>query len=124
MVFIKIDADSNGAHANQIGGGHPGEGWAVIPEDMVIPETFPFVSITVSEGIVTEMTAGVVPEPVPDHSAEIAQLKAQLSQSDYKIIKCAEAQLAGLELPYDIQELHTERQAIRDRINELESEDE
>lgn len=51
---------------------------------------------------------------------EIAQLKMQLYETDYKIIKCSEYQLAGLELPYDIATLHTERQALRDRINELE----
>ncbi|MPM04295.1 hypothetical protein SDC9_50571 [bioreactor metagenome] len=47
-------------------------------------------------------------------------LKAQLAETDYKIIKCSEYQLAGMELPYDVAELHAERQAIRDQINELE----
>lgn len=51
---------------------------------------------------------------------EIVELKKQLTETDYKIIKCYEYQLAGLELPYDIQTLHAERQALRDRINELE----
>ena len=51
---------------------------------------------------------------------EIVELKKQLAETDYKIIKCYEYQLAGLELPYDIQTLHTERQVLRDRINELE----
>jgi len=58
-------------------------------------------------------------EPIPP-SQEIQQLKARLAETDYKIIKCYEYQLAGLELPYDIQTLHAERQAIRDQINELE----
>ena len=87
---------------------------------MEIPSTFPFVNVTASKGVVTELTAGTVPEPTPDPAAEIAQLKAELAASDYKIIKCSEAQLVGEALPYDVQELHTERQAIRDRINELE----
>ena len=47
-------------------------------------------------------------------------LKAQLSSSDYKVIKCMEAQLAGEEMPYDIEAIHAERQVIRDKINELE----
>jgi len=51
---------------------------------------------------------------------EIATLKSQLTETDYKIVKCSEYQLAGLELPYDIQLLHTERQILRDKINELE----
>ena len=120
MRFIKINAETNGAHKNQNGGKKPGNGWAVIPEDMEIPSTFPFVNVTASKGVVTELTAGTVPEPTPDPAAEIAQLKAELAASDYKIIKCSEAQLVGEALPYDVQELHTERQAIRDRINELE----
>jgi hypothetical protein len=58
-------------------------------------------------------------EPVPPER-EIKRLKTELAETDYKIIKCYEYQLAGQELPYDIQELHTERQALRDQINELE----
>lgn len=50
----------------------------------------------------------------------IQSLKEQLSDSDYQIIKCYEASLIGEELPYDMQSLHSERQGIRDRINELE----
>ena len=50
----------------------------------------------------------------------IAMLKAELAETDYKIIKCYEYQLSGLELPYNIAELHAERQAIRDRINAIE----
>lgn len=51
---------------------------------------------------------------------EIAALKQSLSDSDYKIIKCYETALLGDELPYNITDLHTERQSIRDKINELE----
>lgn len=86
---IKIDALHNGAHENQLGQFEliP-EGWALIPDDLELPETFPFVDITVEtftapepdpeaeEGqevvqeverygvpIVTSMTAGVMPAP-------------------------------------------------------------
>ena len=52
---------------------------------------------------------------------EIAKLKQELDSTDYKIIKCSEYQLAGLESPYDITELHATRQALRDKINLLES---
>ena len=51
---------------------------------------------------------------------QIAELKAELSATDYKIIKCSEAQLVGETLPYDIAVLHAERQALRDNINALE----
>jgi hypothetical protein len=52
---------------------------------------------------------------------EIKKLKSQLEQEDYKIIKCMEYQLAGKELPYDIEELNQIRDGIREQINELES---
>lgn len=51
---------------------------------------------------------------------EIDMLKKQIADSDYKVTKCYEYSLCGLELPYDIKALHAERQALRDRINELE----
>ena len=51
--------------------------------------------------------------------AKIKELQSELNESDYKIIKCNEYKLAGLELPYDIEELHKQRQALRDEINEL-----
>lgn len=53
--------------------------------------------------------------------AQISELKEQLSESDYKVMKCYECSLVGKALPYDIQELYTERQSIRDEINRLES---
>ena len=40
---------------------------------------------------------------------------------DWKVIKCYEASLAGRELPYDITELMEARQAVRDKINELQA---
>ena len=51
----------------------------------------------------------------------IDDLKAELSSSDYKVTKCYEASLLGIELPYDIAILHLERQTIRDKINQFEN---
>lgn len=64
-----------------------------------------------------------VPAPTEEEvkQARIAELQSQLASTDYKIIKCSECQLAGEELPYDIVALHSERQALRDEINELEA---
>ena len=55
---------------------------------------------------------------------EILNLEADLASNasdvgDWKIIKCYEASLQSKELPYDVNELMTARQKIRDRINEL-----
>lgn len=55
--------------------------------------------------------------------AEVEELKMQLAESDYKVIKIAECVACGLQMPYDAEALHSERQAIRDRINELEGEE-
>lgn len=75
----------------------------------------------------------VIPEPTAEELAEIGRLeriasinaqinnlKEQLASTDYKIIKCTECSMVGEEMPYDVNELHAERQAIRDEINLLE----
>lgn len=68
----------------------------------------------------------VVSEPAVNDDglilSEIERLKSELQESDYKVIKCAEALTIGVEMPYDVASLHKERQALRDKINELESE--
>ena len=51
---------------------------------------------------------------------EIERLKSELQESDYKVIKCAEAMAVGAEMPYDVASLHKVRQALRDKINKLE----
>lgn len=53
-----------------------------------------------------------------EHRAE--QARADLADSDYKVIKCMEAYLCGEPLPYDIAELHKERDAQRLTINKFE----
>ena len=53
---------------------------------------------------------------------DIESLKSELQERDYKVIKCAEAICLNEELPYNMTALHKERQALRDKINELESE--
>lgn len=82
MHIIEIKALSNGAHRNQNGfiGDVLPVGWAVIPDSIKIPSTFPFVNITVSNGKVTSMTAGTVPnpEPVPDEPTQLDMIEAQV----------------------------------------------
>ena len=53
---------------------------------------------------------------------ERLSLMQTLSKGDYKVIKCAEAQIVGAEMPYDATALHSERQAIRDRLNAIDAE--
>lgn len=68
MRIVKIQQNDNGSHNNQQGNFNTvPEGYARIPDDMSIPDTFPFVEIETAEidGVmtVTKMTAGVMPEP-------------------------------------------------------------
>lgn len=51
---------------------------------------------------------------------EIDAIKAELSETDYQVIKCYEASLVGEELPYDIKALHEDRNEKRAQINALE----
>ena len=53
-------------------------------------------------------------------AAEIVRLQSELAATDYQVIKSYEYTLAKQKQPYDITGLHAERQAIRDRIKELE----
>lgn len=68
MTIIELAPKKNGAHHNQTVSGKitVPDGWAVIPEDMEIPETFPFVNVEAQDGIVTALTPGTVPEPEPE----------------------------------------------------------
>ena len=70
MQMIEMIALENGAHRNQTYHGYLPDGWAVIPSDIDIPGTFPFVDVEVEEieGVMTAtgMTAGVIPEPSPE----------------------------------------------------------
>ena len=72
MVIIEIKALENGAHRNQtvMGSVLPPDGWAVIPDDMEIPETFPFINVEAADGVVTAMIAGIVPVPGPKPEPE------------------------------------------------------
>lgn len=68
MTIIQIKAQSNGAHANQSTTTpllEIPEGWAVIPEDLEIPSTFPFIDVEVDGQVVTSISPGIVPEPEP-----------------------------------------------------------
>lgn len=68
MRIIEIDALPNGAHNNQFSltDIEVPAGWVIIPDDMELPDTFPFVTFHYRKGVVTDMSPGVVPPPEPD----------------------------------------------------------
>lgn len=57
---------------------------------------------------------------IENQKSEIIKFKNKLKETDYQIIKSSEYQLLGLDIPYDLEELHKERQMLRNKINELE----
>jgi hypothetical protein len=57
-----------------------------------------------------------------ENEYKILELKKQLETTDYKVIKCYEAQLLNEEMPYNLQELLAQRKAWREEINALEFE--
>lgn len=80
-MIIKIEPNENGSHDNWVAGYFADipcpDGWATVPENMPIPATFPFVNIAVENGVVVQMTAGVVPptpEPEPQPPSEQEQI--------------------------------------------------
>lgn len=91
MKLIEIKALENGAHRNQTCSSmfEPPEGWAVIPDDMEIPDTFPFVHIEVVDGVVTSMTAGIVPkveEEIPTKGPSMMDdMAAMLVDYEYRL---------------------------------------
>lgn len=84
--------------------------------------------------VYTELVVPVQPEPTEEELAELARqqqvsqltaqindLKSRIAASDYKIIKTYEYTLLGEQTEYDIEEVHAERQTLRDQINALET---
>lgn len=96
-----------------------GEGWYELSDD---------------GSVYTEPVAPVQPEPTEEELAEMARqkqirevtaqindLKEQIAASDYKVIKTYEYSLLGEQTEYDMEAVHAERQALRDQINNLET---
>lgn len=89
MKVIEVNALPNGAHRNAESD-YLLPGWVEIPETMEIPETFPFVSLTVSGGVLTGMRYKVM--PIPDMPAEIPPTEVRLDalESDMAVVKARE----------------------------------
>ena len=95
-----------------------GEDWCELPANLLPKHNGGYCELVFEGDKLVDLVPIERPEPEP--TAE--DLKSQLTTTDYRIIKSMEYQLAGLEPPYDIAVLHAERQALRDKINELEGE--
>lgn len=67
MLYIKIEKNPDGSHSVQNGGSLQ-DGWAYLPTDIRIPDTFPYVNIVVENSTVVSMTEGekIILEPTTD----------------------------------------------------------
>lgn len=63
-MYIQIEKNADGSHAFQTGGAMD-NGWAVVPSDMQIPDSFPYVDIEVGE----------VTRPSIDGGADIVRME-------------------------------------------------
>jgi hypothetical protein len=68
------------------------------------------------------LEAAQLEEEAKNKEKKIKNLKQNLENTDYQVIKSLENYSLGLTLPYDYSALITKRQEIRDNINNLESE--
>ena len=132
MYIIKINVNADGSRpALQTWGGKTlPDGYAICPDDFysVFYSTSPsgFVNVTVEGDTVTAMEVNnealeayiaSLAEISLTPGEEIAELKAKLDATDYQAIKYAEGILSDEEYA----EMKAQRQAWRDRINELEA---
>lgn len=81
----------------------------------------PVITEVSDDNEIISFTTNTSTENRNDIMAHIVELKNQLADSDYKVIKCYEASISGTEMPYDIEKLIADRNAIRDEINSYEN---
>lgn len=100
-----------------------GDGWYELSDDgSVYTEVAPVQPAEPTDEELTDEERAALEQQnqIAAISAQINAIKEQIRATDYQIIKAYEYSLVGKETEYDIAALHTERQAQRDQINELE----
>lgn len=134
MKIIQIQSRENGGRApiQTWGGSVAPDGYALIQDDFdisVFMASRGFVNIEVKDGYCVGMEVNQdaldaylaeYPDPDPkivEYQAEIDELKKNLVDTDYKAIKYAEGEISE----EDYAPIKAQRQAWRDRINELEA---
>lgn len=67
MRIIEIQVNELGGHDNQFSSVDipVPDGWVIIPDDMELPYSFPFVTFHYRKGIVTDMSPLPIPAPPP-----------------------------------------------------------
>lgn len=85
MILVSIlPVDDHGKHNTITGNNlmiYPG--YALIPDGMALPASFPYVDIEVQNKVVTKMTPLPVPEPTPEPTPAPTQLDRLEAQVAY-----------------------------------------
>jgi hypothetical protein len=81
MIIIETTALENGAHRNQTGDALTvPDGWIAVPEELEAEAMgyLPYIDMTVSDGAITAVAQGAIPEPDPSalRSAKLSELSA------------------------------------------------
>ena len=82
MKIININPDPNGAHCiKEINSINVPLSWAKLPDDVIVPDTFPFVIPIIDDQIVVELLPGYVPKYItgyePPTDERVAALEAE-----------------------------------------------
>jgi hypothetical protein len=95
----------------------------IIPEEYqdIFPRKFMFFKIINNELSYDNQSNLNNLEKKPKYK-KLSELKNLLQETDYKIIKCYESFMRQQPLPYNLEELSTQRDAWRAEINQLEEE--
>ena len=97
-----------------------GDNWHALSDDGSV-DTEPEVAPVQPELTEEENAELARQRQISQLTAQIADLKARIAASDYKVIKTYEYALLGEQTGYDMEAVHAERQALRDQINTLET---
>lgn len=94
-------------------------------KDLIETDSEDFANLLISQGYEEKNSKdiSVINELKKEQNRyRIIELRNNLLNTDYKVIKCYEASMRQLPLPYNLEELATQRDMWRAEINQLEQE--
>lgn len=129
LTYVELHREPGNPHHDMSSAEREITGWAPLPDELI--EKFyackGYCNLTVVDGVIT----GLVPDENPPTSLyetkrlkqiEIDAAKASLTATDYQVLKAYEASIQGEPMPYDMDSVIAERQALRDTVNAAEAE--
>jgi hypothetical protein len=101
-MLIQIKKNSDGSHAFS-NGYIIDEGWAYVPEDIIIPSTFPYVNIEIEEKFYPAVYDTVQKESLSDDGLSIKTIEETIliseAYSQLEVISMTEGEIIEIEEP-------------------------